>query len=62
MQALARAQAKAGLAAVERGELRSADVNHIAVLPDVRSLPALPMVDAAPTPPPPSQASETLML
>ena len=60
MQALARSQAKAGLAAVERGELRSADVNHIAVVPDVRSLPAVPMVDAAPSTP--SQASETLML
>lgn len=61
MQALARSQAKAGLAALERGELRSADINHIAVLPDAGSLAALPMVDAVPTPPP-SQASETLML
>ena len=73
MQAVARTEAKVGLAAVERGELRSADVNHMhshvvnhmaaALGPAPPSPPLIAAPPAVPpTPPAESSAAETLLL
>ena len=75
MQAVARTEAKVGLAAVERGELRSADVNHMhSHVVDLNHMgvalgpapPSAPLIAAPPsvppTPPAESNAAETLLL